>query len=91
MTREGNGQLMWKDQRRPVTRRVTFYEPGYVYYGFGDCWNVKFMGSSVRSFDCYNATFGGDPKPGVRKFCVYSPRGPSRAEDLDADEHFDYT
>lgn len=62
-------------------------EAGYVYYGWGDCWNRKYVSSSVRSITCHNATFG-DPKPGVNKMCFYQRDG--RLVDFEV-KHFRHT
>lgn len=68
-------------------RDVRELEPGYVYYGWGDCWNRKYVSSSVRSIKCDNGTFG-DPKPGVKKMCFYQRDG--RLVDFE-NKHFHHT
>ena len=64
-------------------------DPGWVYYGWGDCWNARYVGSSQKKIRCDNSTFG-DSKPGVRKFCMYSRYAPSQMETFEK-RHFHWT
>ncbi|MFK8078233.1 MAG: hypothetical protein AB8B84_16760 [Granulosicoccus sp.] len=45
-------------------------DAGWIYYGWGDCWNRAYFDSDVMKIKCDSATFG-DPKPGVKKMCFY--------------------
>jgi len=72
---------------RPGGDRIR--DPGWVYYGWGDCWNARYVGSSQAKIRCDNATFG-DSKPGVRKFCMYSRYSPSQMETFEK-RHFHWT
>ncbi|MEM7378499.1 MAG: hypothetical protein AAF460_13465, partial [Pseudomonadota bacterium] len=62
-------------------------QPGWIYYGWGDCWNRQYFGSSVKDIQCNNGTFG-DPKPGVRKQCFYERDGHTDTFQM---KHFHWT
>ena len=63
-------------------------EPGWVYYGWGDCWNRRYFDSSVEEVRCDDSTFGGDPKPGVTKMCFYERNGETEEFQM---KHFHHT
>lgn len=46
---------------------------GLVKYGQGGSWTLWKNVSSVGSIECSSETFGGDPAPGVAKYCVCQP------------------
>lgn len=52
-------------------RYSTVRRSGYVYFGWGDCWTREYFHHSVNSVDCSTNVFGRDPKPSVRKVCIY--------------------
>jgi hypothetical protein len=65
-----NGRITFVSSSTWTGSSVRRLQPGYVYYGWGDCWNRKYIGSSTKTVKCDNRTFN-DPKPGVRKMCFY--------------------
>ncbi|MCH2076330.1 MAG: hypothetical protein MK180_05505 [Rhodobacteraceae bacterium] len=61
-------------RKAPWRKLTRAREPGYLYYGWGDCWMMKYIGPSEREAHCTNSFFGKDPKPGVRKMCFFERR-----------------